>query len=99
MRRVCEPSILRPYAAEAITVPEAARIAGRAARTIREWAAGLDIGQVICGQWRISIVALTMLLDGKRDALARYLSGDRHSPEIVAYFDRCGVPVPRRSRA
>jgi hypothetical protein len=95
-----EPAILRPYhASEAISVREAARLAGRTPRTIRLWAARYDLGRVICGQWRISVCALAMHLDGKHAALDRYLAGDRHSPEVVAYFRHCDVPLPRRSRA
>jgi hypothetical protein len=91
-----EPAILRPYhAAEAISIREAAHIASRSPRTLREWAARLDLGRVICGQWRISKIALQMALDGNRDALKRYLAGDRHSPEVVAYFRHCAVPLPR----
>ena len=65
-----EPAILRPYhASEAISVREAARLAGRTPRTLRQWAACFDIGKIICGQWRVSRVALAMLLDSNTPVL------------------------------
>jgi hypothetical protein len=94
-----EPQVLRPYnAAEALTVRQAASIAKRSPRTIREWAARFDLGRRICGAWVISCVALLMYLEGNFEALALYHSGDRSSPEVIAYFERCGVPLPRSSR-
>ena len=92
-----EPQVLRPFhRSEVLSVAEAARIAGRAVRTIREWCARRDIGRRIGGRWAVSKVALAMLLDGDKTALAAYLSGDRSSPMVTAYFERCGVPSVRR---
>jgi hypothetical protein len=92
-----EPAILRPYhAAETLTIEQAALIAVRSPRTIRDWAARIDIGRRIQGRWAISKVALAMLLDGNKAALAAYLAGDRSSPTVTEYFERCGVPLPRR---
>jgi hypothetical protein len=46
-----EPQVLRPFnRREVLSVAEAARIAGRSVRTIREWCARLDIGRRIGGQ-------------------------------------------------
>lgn len=42
--------------------------------------------------------ALAMFLDGDRDALKAYLDGDRSSPAVAAYFERCGVRLPRPER-
>ena len=44
-------------------------------------------------------VALAMWLDGNKETLAAYLAGDRSSPTITEYFDRCGVPPLRASSA
>jgi hypothetical protein len=85
-----EPQVLRPFnRREMCTVVEAARIAGRSVRTIREWCARLDIGRRIGGQWAVSRVALAMYLDGNLEALRAYLRGDRSSPFIIEYFTRC----------
>jgi hypothetical protein len=66
-----EPQVLRPYhAAETLTIEQAALIAGRSPRTIRDWAARFDIGRRIQGRWAISKVALGLFLDGDVIALA-----------------------------
>lgn len=92
------PQILKPYHRdEAIPIVEAATIAGRSVRTIREWCARFDIGRRIGGQWAVSKVALAMHLDGNETALTAYLAGDRSSPTVAAYFEYCGVPLPRLS--
>lgn len=85
--------ILRPFnAAEAIRVNVAARLAGVAPRTIQHWCAVHRIGRRIGGgHWRVSRIALAMLLDGDREALRLYLSGDRVSARIAAYFRRAGL--------
>jgi helix-turn-helix protein len=89
-----EPQVLRPYhRSEALSIAEAALIAGRSVRTIRDWCARLDIGRRIGGQWAVSRVALAMFLDGDREALAAYLRGDRTSPMIAEYFASCRVPL------
>jgi hypothetical protein len=89
-----EPQVLRPFdRREMCTVAEAARVAGRSVRTIREWCARLDIGRRIGGQWAVSRVALAMFLDGDLDALRAYLRGDRSSSTIIEYFARCDVPL------
>jgi hypothetical protein len=94
---VNEPQILRPFnRSEVLSIAEAAAIAGRKVRTMRDWCLRHDIGRRIEGQWAVSRVALGMLLDGDRDALKAYLAGDRSSPAVVSYFERCGVPLPRR---
>jgi len=95
-----EPRVLRPYhRSEAIPVAEAARIAGKSVRTIRDWCMRLDIGRRIGAQWAVSKVALAMWLDGDREALAAYLAGDRVLPLVTEYFEHCGVPLPRNARA
>jgi hypothetical protein len=91
------PAVLWPYnASEAVTIAEASVIARRSKRTIREWCARFDIGRRIAGgQWMVSRVALQILLEGDYDALRRYLSGDRQSEVVIAYFRRFRIPVPR----
>jgi hypothetical protein len=91
-----EPQVLRPYhRSEALSIAEAACLAGRSVRTLRDWCARLDIGRRIGGQWAVRRVALAMFLDGDRDALASYLRGDRTSQTVLVYFERCRVPVPK----
>jgi len=91
-----EPQVLRPFhRSEALSIAEAAAIAGRSVRTIREWCARLDIGRRVGGQWAVSRVALAMFLDGDRAALDAYLRGDRTSPTVTAYFERSGISVSK----
>ena len=88
--------VLQPFnPAEAIGSAEAARRAGRSIRTLREWVAVNPIGRMVGGRWQFSQCALDMFLAGDFDALDRYASGDRDSPDIVAYFKRRGVPIVR----
>ena len=90
------PRVLIPFhRAEAITAAEAAAIAKRTPRTIREWCLLHDLGRRVGGRWAVSIVALHMFLDGATAALATYLKGDRCSPPVAAYFERYSVPLPR----
>jgi hypothetical protein len=57
--------------------------------------AASPIDRRIGGRWAVSRVALATLLEGDKNALAAYLTGDRSSPRIMHYFCRCGVPLPR----
>jgi hypothetical protein len=89
--------VLRPFhRSEVLSVAEAAVMAGRSERTIRDWCARFDVGRRIGGRWAVSKAALAMLLDGNKTALERYLGGDRSSPLVTDYFRRCGVPLPGR---
>jgi hypothetical protein len=47
----------------------------------------------------VSKCALAMFLDGDGATLKAYLAGDRNSPTVVEYFERCKVPLPSRRRA
>ena len=87
------PQVLIPWIPEeAITAAQAAVIARKSPRTVRDWAALHDIGRRIAGgEWMISHVALLMLLEGNATALARYLAGDRQSQDVVSYFSRLSV--------
>ena len=92
------PLVLVPFSkAEAISVAQAGLIADRGSETIRRWAQLHGIGRRVpsgSGPWRISRVALSMLMDGDEAALALYLAGDRSSPEVTAYYRRHRVPLP-----
>jgi hypothetical protein len=85
--------VLRPYdRREALSLRRAAEIAGRSESTVRTWCAVHDIGRRVAnGPWQVSAPALRMLLDGDGSALAEYLGGDRSSPKVRAYFERCGL--------
>lgn len=95
-----EPQILRPFhRAEALTVEEAALIAGKSQRTIKQWCELHDLGRKIGGRWMVSKVALAMMLDGDRAGLASYLAGDRSSSNVIRYFERYAVPLISRRAA
>jgi hypothetical protein len=86
---------LTPYAGEErLSIGEAATIAGRSERTIRNWCVEHGIGRRIAGgNWAVSKVALQMLLDGDHLALVSYRDhGARGTYEPVAkYYHRCGL--------
>jgi hypothetical protein len=87
-----KPQILLPFdIREALTLREAAAIAGRTPVTIRTWCSIYDLGRRIGGQWCVSKVALAMYLDSNREALRAYLSGDRENDAVLEYFERCGL--------
>ena len=88
------PAILRPYyLAEAIGVAKAARQAGKSERTMREWCARHRIGRMIGGRWAISQIALDRLLEGDKDGLEAYLSGDRSSERVRSYYTRRSISL------
>lgn len=78
--------VLIPYdRREAITLRQAAEIAGRSETTVRGWCAQYHIGRRVAGgPWMVSRDALQMLLDGDRMALEAYLSGSpaRSAPAL-----------------
>lgn len=84
--------ILRPFdGREAITTKEAAALAGVSSRQVRRWSERFGIGRKVAGgDMRISRVALQMLLEGDRDALARYLDGDRGF-YVLSYYENLGL--------
>ena len=91
-----EPQIcltLKPYdVAEAINLKEAAGLAGMSVRTVTNWCSQHGIGRRINGgAWKVSRVALAMLLDDDMIALAAYQAGDRASPLVGPYFARFGL--------
>ena len=83
------PHVLIPWnPAEAMSVAEAAALACRSVRTVREWAARYDIGRRVAGEWVISRVALLMLLESDHAALSAYLRGEREAEQVAIYFQR-----------
>src|SRR5262245_4088368 len=82
--------------AEFIGTEEARRRAGVAQRTIREWCALHRIGRRIAGRWRVSQVALDMLLSEDRNALEAYHAGDRTSDHVRRYFARRNIVLPSK---
>lgn len=87
--------VLRPYdRKEALSLREAAKIAGVSESTVRNWCSRYDIGRRVGnGPWQISRVALAMFLDGNEDALNAYLAGGRTVAEVAIYYTRFGLPV------
>ena len=60
-------------AAEGLTLQQAAAVAGKSQRTLRNWCIEHGIGRRVAdGTWVVSRVALAMLLHGDLDALASY---------------------------
>lgn len=100
------PQVLRPFEAwEALTIAQAARIAGRSVDTVRRWAALFDIGRpvggsrVTGGQWMVSRIALYMHLDGDQAALSAYLTGDRTGAAVAVYVDRAKKDAAKNAKA
>src|SRR3954462_6378281 len=87
------PHVLIPFhPREAITTAVAARIAGRAERTVRLWCEQPHIGRRVGGgPWMVSRVALAMFLDGDDAAHADYLAGDRAGAGVAVYYRRAGL--------
>jgi hypothetical protein len=84
---------LVPFASEeCISIGEAALIAGKTERTIRNWCLMYGIGRRVgVGAWAVSKVALTMFLDGDHEALAGYRDGARSWRPVAKYYERCGL--------
>ncbi len=87
------PQVLIPWnPAEALTIAEAAKIARKSVRTVRNWAAIHDIGRRVAGgDWMISRPALLMLLEDDGAALSAYHAGARTSDLVRPYFERAGL--------
>ena len=85
--------VLNPYdRREAMTVDAAHKLAGVSDGTIRNWCVQHAIGRRIAGgNWKVSRVALRMLLEGEMEALAEYHTGDRTDPRVIAYFEQVGL--------
>ena len=83
-----------PYADEGLRLDEAARVAGKSARTVRNWCVERGIGRKVGGgTWVVSRVALAMFLEDDLDAFTAYRDhGVRGSYEPVAkYYRRLGL--------
>jgi hypothetical protein len=84
--------ILVPFdAREALTLREAAKTAGCSETTMKTWSSEFFIGRKIVGQWKVSAVALAMLLDGNEAALVAYLGGHRSGPVVAPYLEQVGL--------
>jgi hypothetical protein len=91
------PHVLIPFdIREAMTVAEAAKVAGCTGVTARAWAAEFDLGRRVGGKWLISRVAFAMFLESDKVALRAYLAGNRESPAVAAYFERFGITVSEK---
>lgn len=90
--------VLTPYdPREGISLALAAKRANKSERTMRYWCSQHGLGRRVGGGvWVVSQVALTMFIDGDAETLAAYHSGDRSSERVRSYFERLGVPLPRR---
>jgi hypothetical protein len=89
--RISNPSrVLCPFHKdEAISIKQAAAIAGKSEGTVRNWCHEHEIGRRIAGgAWAVSRVALAMLLDGNCDALNVYLLGKRQHELVASYYCR-----------
>ena len=87
------PHCLIPFdRREGCQIEEAAKIAGKSVRTMRNWAEQHHLARRVGGgTWVFSRVALQMFLDGNVVALRAYLAGDRFSPVIVSYYESTGL--------
>jgi len=77
---------------ECVSIKEAATIAGRTERTLRNWGEVYGIGRRIAGRWAISRIALMMLLNGDLDELKAYRDdGARAWPPVAKIYHRYGL--------
>jgi hypothetical protein len=74
---------------EAVSLRQAAKIAGRSESTMRTLCHRYHIGRRIGGIWAVSRVGLQMVLEDDLDALALYHRGLRADSEPVAWHYRC----------
>lgn len=84
---------LNPFRLDLVMpLAEASERSGRSVSTVRTWCARHHVGRKVGGEWAIDRVAFDLFLDGRNDALRRYLAGDRTDPEVIETFERLGVP-------
>ena len=88
-----EHALIPHIPGEAMTTGHAKKLAGVHEETIRRWCEEKGIGRKVMGRWRVSRVALTMLVETNTRALRLYLAGERHHPEVAAYFERFGLKL------
>jgi hypothetical protein len=94
-----EPRCLIPFdRREGLTTAQAAVVAGRTERRVRQWCVEHDLGRRVAGgPWLVSKVALDMFLNSDLKALRSYLAGDRRSETVVRYFEAAGLrDLPER---
>jgi hypothetical protein len=92
-----KPQVLIPFdKREALSLRQAANIAGKSESTLRSWCTEFEIGRrVASGHWQVSHPALLMLLDGDDETRRCYLAGERQAANVAAYFARAGL-TPQR---
>lgn len=77
---------------EGLTTAQAAAVAGRTERRVRQWCVEHDLGRRVAGgPWLVSRVALDMFLNSDLKALRAYLAGDRRSEIVVTYYEAAGL--------
>ena len=76
---------------EAVSLRQAAKIAGKSESTMRTWCHRYHIGRRIGGAWSVSRVGLQMLLEDDLDALALYHRGLRARSEPVPAWHYRGL--------
>ncbi len=77
---------------EFISVSIAAGLAGVTPRTVQNWCCAHRIGRRIAnGRWRVSRIALQMLLNDDNGALKAYLAGERADERVAAYLRCAGL--------
>jgi hypothetical protein len=91
--RTEDRKILSPFdKREVVRLKEAAAVANTSVSTMRNWCDEYGLGRRIGGgPWSVSMVALTMHLDGDQKALRAYHAGDRTSGLVAPYFERAGL--------
>ena len=92
MRKFVGPLV--PFRLDLVmSLADASERSGRAINTVRTWCAQHHLGRKVGGTWHIDAIAFELYVDGRFDALERYLNGDRAHPEIVDAFTSLGVPL------
>lgn len=78
---------------EILSVDQAAYVVGKSTKTIRDWNDEHVIGQQSKpgAPLEISWIALLMVANGDLETLERFRLGDRHSWQVVRYFDTFGL--------
>lgn len=88
---------------EAISIGQAADIAGKSIGTLYNWCRQHGLGRRVGGgTWLVSKVALAMFLDGDMIALAAYQAGERSGDLVDPYFERFNLrrePTSKTSQA
>lgn len=88
-------SVLIPFIPEeALSTAEACALLGRSKRSLDNYIKDYGIGRRVRGRVVVSRVAVQMFLEDDWDALSLYVSGDRSSDRVTAYYCRLSIPLP-----